>query len=267
MSAPERSLEGLTVVVTRSEESSGELARLLEAAGATALAIPAIRLESVPHPEGLREAIAIRAPTHIVVASPAAARHLARALEVEEIRLDRRARVAAVGPATTAALQKVGLPPHIVSGRKSGRDFAMDLVGTGEVGRGSRVLLPRSDIALHDIEKVLWEAGAEVLPVVLYRTVTESPEKATPFLDLLDRGTPPLAVTFTSPSTFRGFIEMAGEKGLRALASGVVKAVSIGATTTKAMRQGGIAPAAEAAEPSARALVEAVASLRKRAGS
>ena len=261
MSAGERPLEGLTVVVTRSEESSGELARLLEAAGAAALAIHTIRLEAVAHPAGLREAVTVRAPTHVVVTSPAAARQLARALEEEGMRLDGRARVAAVGPSTTAALQTAGIPPHIVSGGKSGRDLARDLVGTGEVGRGSRVLLPRSDIALRDIEEVLSAAGAEILPVVLYRTVTESPEKATPFLDLIEKGTPPFAVTFTSPSTFRGFLEMTGEKGLRALADGTVKAVSIGATTTNAMRQGGIVPAAEAMEPSVDALVTAVVSL------
>ena len=263
MSALERPLEGLTVVVTRSEESSAELIQLLEAAGATALAIPAIRHETVPHPAGLREALAGGAPTHVVVTSPAAARHLSRALEEEGIRLDARARVAAVGPATTAALQAAGLPPRIVSGGKSGRDLARDLVGTGDVNRGSRVLLPRSDIALRDIEEVLSAAGAEVIPVVLYRTVTESAEKARPFLDLMERGTPPFAVTFTSPSTFRGFLEMTGEEGLRALAGGGMKCVSIGATTTMAIRHEGLAPAAEAAKPSAEALVEAVVSLRE----
>ena len=262
MSAPERPLEGLTVVVTRSEESSAELIRLLEAAGATALSIPAIRHETVPHPQGLREVVTGGRLTDVVVTSPAAARHLAQAMKEEGIWLQTHVRAAAVGRATAAALESVRLAPRFVSDGKSGRDLAKMLVRKGEVGSGSRVLLPRSDSALLDIEDILVGARAQVYPIVVYHTVTESPEKARPFLDLLERGTPPFAVTFTSPSTFRGFLEMTGEEGLRAFASGGTKCVSIGATTTRAIRHKGLAPAAEAQKPSVEALVEAVVSLR-----
>jgi len=262
MNARKRPLEGLTVVVTRSEESSEELIRLLEAAGATALAVPAIRHETAPHPEGLRKVVSGGRLTHVVVTSPAAARHLARALLDERLELRSPARIATVGRATAAALEAAGLRADIVSGGKSGRDLALELVETGEITPASCILLPRSDIAILDIEDILGAARAEVVPIVIYRTVTESPEKARPFLELIERGTPPFAVTFTSPSTFRGFLEMTGEPGLRALESGGVKCVSIGATTTMAMRHKGLSPAAEAAEPSTKEIVKAVVSLR-----
>lgn len=260
-----RPLEGLTVVVTRSEEGSGELGRLLEEAGAILLAFPTIRHEPALLAEPARRTLSdLGSFSHAVVASPAAARYLSRALG--ELRLGpdalERVRVAAVGRATARALEEAGLRAAIVSRGRSGKDLAAEMVEREGVGPGSRVLLPRSDLALRDIETALEEAGARVEPVVLYRTVTEARGKAKPFLDAIAAGSPPLAITFTSPSTFRGFLELAGEAGRGALASGATRIVTIGPTTSAAIREAGLEPAAEALDPSPEGLAAAVVSIR-----
>jgi uroporphyrinogen-III synthase len=253
-------LSGRVVAVTRSEEMAGDLARLLEEAGARVLSIPAIRQERVPDRAPIRAALGrAAAATHIVFTSPLAVRFFLEEAEEEGLERARwRAlRVAAVGPGTAAALERAGLPAAI-TGREGGEALARALSEEDRLGPSSRVLLPQSEIARPELRRALEAAGAAVDAFAVYRTIAGSASSARPFLDALAAGAPPDAITFSSPSTVAGFLEMTGREGRAALAAGLVRIVTIGPTTSAAVRGESLDVAAEARAPGPRELVEAV---------
>lgn len=249
------------MAVTRSEEAAGDLCRLLEEAGARVLSIPAIRHQRVADRAPLRAALErAAAATHLIFTSPQAVRFFLE--ETAEEGWDaarwRGLRVAAVGEGTAAALEKSGLRAAVTSRGQGAEALARVLIEDERLGPGSRVLLPQSAIARPGLRQALEAAGAAVDAIDVYQTLPEQPSRARPFLDALEAGAPPDAITFSSPSTVRGFLEMTGARGRAALAGGLVRIISIGPTTSTAVRGEGLEVAAEARAPGARALVEAV---------
>jgi len=110
-----------------------------------------------------------------------------------------------------------------------------------------RFLLPRADIARSLLPEQLRALGADVTEVVAYRTVpeTEGQEEA---LALLTGGEVD-AVTFTSSSTARNFVEILGPKRLQeALCSRRLRCFSIGPVTSATMKELGLPLHGEAAE-------------------
>jgi uroporphyrinogen-III synthase len=249
------------VAVTRSEEAGRGLRRLLEEAGAVVLSIPAIRHERVADREPLRAALErAAAATHVVFTSPRAVRFFLEEAAAEgwDAARWRHLRIAAVGEGTAGELARAGLAAAVTGKGPGARSLARILIEDEGLGPGSRVLVPESEIARPELRRVLEAAGVAVDAVAVYRTVAEHPSRARPFLDALDAGTPPHAITFSSPSTVRGFLEMTGPRGRGALAGALVRIVTIGPTTSAAVRAEGLEVAAEARAPGERGLVEAV---------
>jgi uroporphyrinogen-III synthase len=104
----ERPLAGTTVVVTRPADQAGALVELLEAAGATAVVVPLIRIEDDPDRVAeLGRALAELGPDDwVVVASPNGATRVAPMLT------GCTARIAAVGATTAANVPRVDLRPE-----------------------------------------------------------------------------------------------------------------------------------------------------------
>jgi uroporphyrinogen III methyltransferase/synthase len=125
-----------------------------------------------------------------------------------------------------------------------------------------RFLLPRADIARSLLPEQLRALGADVTEVVAYRTVpeTEGQEEA---LALLTGGEVD-AVTFTSSSTARNFVEILGPKRLQeVLCSRRLRCFSIGPVTSATMKELGLPLHGEAAEHDIPGLVRM---LREKAG-
>jgi uroporphyrinogen-III synthase len=254
-------IAGRCVAVTRSEDAAGDLCRRLEEAGARVLSIPAIRHLGIADRAPLRAALERAATaTHLVFTSPQAVRFFLEeaAKEGWETGRWRSIQVAAVGEGTAAALETYGLRAEVTSRGQGAEALARALIDVDRVGRGSRVILPQSAIARPELRQALEAAGAAVDAIDVYQTLSGDPSRARPFLDALDAGTPPDAITFSSPSTIRGFLDMTGDRGRAALAGGLVRIVSIGPTTSAAIRGEGLEVAAEARSPGPRALTEAV---------
>lgn len=140
-----------------------------------------------------------------------------------------RARVAAVGEGTAAALRELGVEPALVPGTFTTEALAEAMPpGTG------RVLLARADIAPVGLEPALAAKGWTPERVDAYRTrvATRLPAPAARAL----RDGPLDAVTFTSASTVRGFIAAAGElvgedlRGVRVVCIGPVTAAEASAS-------------------------------------
>ncbi len=226
----EAALSGRTVVVTRSTGQAGELTALLRARGATVVEVPVIEIVDPPDGEAALAA-ALADPQGfdwIVVTSPNGARRLAACWERGGTGRARRARVAAVGRATAAALG----------------DRHVDLVASRQIAEGllaelpvarARALLVQADRARRVLADGLRTRGWEVVEVVAYHTVASHPPPER--VRLVARAD---AVTFASASAVRSFVDAFGTAAVPAV-------VSIGPQTSAAAAELGLRVAAEAA--------------------
>ncbi len=228
-----RTLAGRTVLVTRPAEQAAPLVRELERRGARVLVAPTIRLipaRSAALTAALKELTAGRFDW-ITLTSAATVDVLRDRLASPR---DVRAQVAAIGDGTAAAFRRWArrdpdLQPTTFTTTALARAFP----------RGSgRVLTARADIAPEGLEDALVRKGWRAVRVVAYRTLfaTSLPREAR---DALRRGEVD-AVTFTSASTVRGFVNVLGA------AKGTPKVVCIGPVTAAAARAAGLRPASVA---------------------
>lgn len=255
-----RGLGGRRVAIARSEEEASALAARLAALGAEAVALPLLRHVLRDEPAALaRAAEGAEAYSFLIFASPAAVRLFALACERRGISPAAwsRARAAAVGPGTAAELERIGLSPAIV-GEGGGEALARKILAAAGDPREIRALLPQSSRARPELRRALEEAGARVDAFSLYDTVPEERQAARPLLERAFGAGPPDAVVFASPSAFEAFLELASERELGALRSGASKIVSVGPTTSAAIRARGYAVAAEAERPGDEGLLAAV---------
>jgi len=163
-------LSGVRIAVTRPREQGEELAAALAALGAEPVVVPAIRIEPAPDPGPLDAALATRNSYDWVVFTSAngvaAVRGRLEALGLPLGALAT-ARVAAVGPATAAAVRELGLEPAFVPAAHRAEEIP---AGLGAVG-GARFLLPQAEAPAVDLASLLRARGAKVDTVVAYRTV------------------------------------------------------------------------------------------------
>ena len=223
-----RPLEGVTVVVTRPSEQSGDLLGMLEARGAVPLLAPAIRTSGAP---GSRLA---RAADELAAGGFAWAVFTSRAgVEAVMERLNGRplrASVAAVGDGTATALRRLGVEPDLVPSTFTTAALARAMPkGTG------RVLLARADIAPEGMESELERKGWTPFRVEAYRTSFAHRLPAGVGRAIREGSVD--AVTFTSASTVTGFAGVA--TGALAEAPRRPRVVCIGPVTARAARETG----------------------------
>lgn len=255
MERPEpRPLAGRRIVVTRAAGQSGELARLLEEAGARSVLLPVLSFAEPENPAPLDAAIrSLAAYDWLIFTSQNAVRfYFERCKHVgPEAGGSAQVRVAALGEATARSAQALGIHVDFIARQARGLAMAEEL---REHIAGKRVLLPRSDRARADLPDALRSAGATVTEVVAYRTIAGGPAGAD-VLGMVVEGDVD-AITFASPSAFHALVEIVGMDALRGLAQRVVFA-AIGPTTGGAIRDSGLS-VLEAAEPGAAGLVQAL---------
>ena len=164
--------------------------------------------------------------------------------------------IAAIGPATSAAIEKHGLPVDVVPESYIAESVVAAL--QGQV-RGKRVLLVRARVARDVIPVQLREAGAQVDVAEAYETVL--PEASRSMLRSLldDPAQRPQVITFTSSSMAKNFADMLGGAMLISGVLNGIKMASIGPVTSHTMKQLGIRVDVEAKEFTVDGLVNAVA--------
>ena len=164
-------LAGRRIVVTRARAQSSDLVARLTALGADVVCAPLIRIEPVTELAPLRGAIAaLRGYDWIVFTS-------ANAVEIAcaDPAPFRGAQVAAIGPATAAALERVGIAVALVPARYVAEALAEALVARGVTGQ--RILVPTAERARPVLGDALRAAGAAVDVI---RSTVRSLKKATP---------------------------------------------------------------------------------------
>lgn len=244
-------LTGVRVVVTRAAAQAEGLVAALAEAGAVVESLPLLAVAPPADPTSLAAARAALGDWSWVVFT--SANGVRALLPSGASAWPARTRAAAVGPATELALRAAGVVPALVAERPRAEGVLDALLP--RLGPRDRVLLPQAEDARPVLRDGLRAAGVEVGAVVAYRKAVppEAPARAARIF-----GGGPLGwVTFTSPSTARAFATLFAERWPAGRAS--LLAASIGPVTSAALADLGVVPAAEAAAPTDRALVEAIA--------
>jgi uroporphyrinogen III methyltransferase/synthase len=250
-----RPLYGQRIVVTRSATARPELTDELERLGAEVIEVPAIRFEPPADTAALDEAIAELASFDWVIFTSANAVEWFFAA-VDRNGLDARSlagvRICAIGPATADRLRHFGLRCDAQPGRFLASAI-VEMLAAQEKLTGLRILCPRSDVAPDDLVEALANRGAEVHPVIAYRTVPAAAD-TTKLLELL-RDNRIDWLTFTSSSTAANFLTAIGEENLRGRKARVA---SIGPVTSETLRRLGFPPTVDAKVHTVWGLVAAI---------
>ena len=234
----DKPLFGKRILVTRAREQASAFGQRLEAAGAEVVEFPAIQIEPPESWEPLDAAVArIREYQWVIFTSANGVRHFWDRLRHagRDARDLSGIQVCAIGPATAAALVDRGIRADVVPAEFRAEALAAAVGAEGM--RGARVLLARAAEAREVLPDQLTRGGAAVDVVPAYRTVRNT-ANADELRGLLRDGKID-AVTFTSSSTVRYFLEQVGAEAAERL-RGVVVA-SIGPITADTAARHGIA--------------------------
>jgi len=247
-----RPLFGRRVVVTRAALQSTTLVEKLADRGADVIEMPAMsiaRMDLTP----LREAMVTLSNYQWLIFTSQNAVAIfweqllgsgrdARALAGLEI--------AAVGPATAGALLEHGITVDVIPERFVAEGLLEKLADRTDI-TGARVLYVTAEGSRETLPDGLVEMGAEVDVIQAYRSIRDG-SGAGNLRRALESGTVS-AVTFTSASSVRGYIDAVGEElSLKA------PAVTIGPQTSEAVTAAGMELLAEAEEATTDGVVAAV---------
>jgi uroporphyrinogen III methyltransferase/synthase len=249
-------LAGLTVLVPRARDQAGDFSALLRARGAEPLEVPTIEIRPVASTAELDRAVAGLAAGRFAwvvltsVNGVAAVRDRAAARGHGPAAVAT-ARVAAVGPATEAALRAWGIAPDLVPEVATTAALGQAFPARSGAAGSGRVLLARADLANPELAVAVRAKGWDTVEVVAYHTV---PVGA---LDpaarrRLDGGEVDW-VAFTASSTVEGFL-----RGYGGPPPPGVRVAAIGPVTAGTARSAGIPVAVTAADHTIGGLVAAI---------
>ena len=270
------------VLVTRAPEQGSELADYLRTLGADPILVPAIELAPPTSYFALDTALKNLGSYHWLLftsanAAEAFGRRTNRVPPSSTVSPSKGGvlpptsqdtpepaipKIAAIGPATARALQKLGLTPDLIPPKAVAESLTESLLPhvNQPGGRPTRFLLIRAEEARELLPETLRAAGAEVTVAPAYRTIV--PGSSVDLLRLFFHpAVAPLhqptiqAITFTSSSTARNLLALCEAAGV-ALPEDALR-ISIGPITTRTLVDMGLPPHAEAAEATVAALARA----------
>ncbi len=255
------SLAGRRIVITRRREQAEGLREALRRKGATVIEFPTIALKPPRSWQALDRALEhLDDYAWVIFTSANGVEFFFRRLRAKrkKIRPLWRARLAAIGPSTAAALRQCGLRADVVPIEYKAEGLLRALARREKSWRGKRVLLARAAKAREALPRELRRRGARVDVVEAYRTVVPrvSQKRIQRAFGGRKAGKPD-AITFTSSSTVNNFFALLGRRpGQQALAG--VAVATIGPVTSHTARALGLRVAVEANPYTAPALVRAL---------
>lgn len=244
------------IVVTRRAEQAAGLGDQLRGVGLTPVIFPTIQLTALPT-EALDVALAeLSGFDWLIFTSVNAIDFFFRRADelngVDGLRSTNRPSIAVVGKATARALVERGLQPDFMPTVFTGAALAAELSDL----TGQRILLPRARAGGRAIIDSLSARGALVTDIALYDTMTATPTAGA--LRVLAQGFE--AITFASPSSVRGFLEIVNhpDRQLAPLIDAAIIAC-IGPVTAQAAREHGLTVTLTPDEYTLEALVQSLA--------
>jgi uroporphyrinogen-III synthase len=255
---------GKRVMVTRAAEQSQSLVEGLREAGAEAVVVPLMAFAAADDTAELDRCLTDGGKFDWVFLT---SQNAVRALQERCAALGRSlqqvfsgAKIAAVGPTTADTARAAGLHVNYISKVHNGVALAEELAT--EV-RGKRVFVPRSDRANPDLIAALERHGAQVTPVVAYKTVAAEADSqkvrrilAGPRVD---------AVLFFSPSAVHHYREILGAEEFKEFGRQAVF-VAIGPVSERALKEEGIGRILTASEATVAAAIATLVEFFSKAG-
>jgi uroporphyrinogen III methyltransferase / synthase len=247
-----RPLFGRRIVVTRAAAQSTALVDKLAELGAEVLEMPAMRISRLDLTPLRTEMTRLGDYQWLIFTSQNAVSIFWEQLlgSGRDARTLALLAIAAVGPATAAALLERGIAVDVIPERFVAEGLLEKLRERDDI-TGARVLYVTAEGSREVLREGLEELGAEVIVVQVYRSLRDG-AGANKLRRALESGSIN-AVTFTSASAVRGYVEAVGEElSLKA------PAITIGPQTTEAVTLAGMDLLAEAEESTTDGLVVAV---------
>jgi uroporphyrinogen III methyltransferase/synthase len=250
-------LFGKRIVLTRAQEQAKEFSQLLSAYGAEPVEVPTIQIVPPASWQAIDEVLT-RLSTYqwLIFTSVNGVKPFMDRLHAagKDTRALANLRLCAIGPRTAQELETHGLRPDIVPAEFQAEGVIAALAHVGV--RGSHVLIPRAEVARDILPEQLRELGATVDVIPVYRTIAPAVDVASLTQQFHDGQV--AAVTFTSSSTVRNFVELfGGRDAVRPLVARVVIAC-IGPITAHTAKEYGLTVMVMPAENTVLALAEAV---------
>ncbi len=249
-----RPLQNIRVLVGRARHQASALSSRLRAAGAIVIEIPFIQIKP-PHSYKALESALKNAAQYdwLILTSVNGVEALWTRLE--RLRLTKKQlkhlKIAAIGPATRKAMERRGLKVDVVP-----KEYVAESVVESLCAKvaGKRLLLARAKVARDVIPTELRRLGATVDVVEAYETVVPKSSRERLRKLLANPRRRPHVITFTSSSTARNFLQLAGK---RADLTDVCLA-SIGPVTSATLRELGLRADLEADEFTIPGLIETI---------
>ena len=259
MTRAARPLAGKRILVTRPRAQAPELVDRLAALGAEAIEAPAIRIVPPDDTRPLDDARAAAPSFDWIVFTSANGvdafleRRIARDSRTPDLA---GVRICAIGPATAARIARYGLTIDLAPSDHRGEGVGRALTAGRDL-HGSRILLPRADIARPLLPEALRAAGADVTEVTAYRTIPVAGWPGNAVREMIMQKKIDVT-TFTSASAVRSAAHSLGaERAVDLLGETVVAA--IGPVTARAARQLGLESTVMPSTYTAQALAQALA--------
>lgn len=259
-------LFGTRILVTRARAQASRLADQIEELGGEPVEYPVIEVRSNASAAAAIDEAFQSADTYdwLIFTSSNGVDYFFRWLR--ELRIDirrfHRARLAAVGPGTAAALEQYGLIADELPQTYQAEGLIEQLAG--QLVPGQRALLPRGDLARDVLPQELREAGVDAVALSIYETVlAQSGDDEEVLRQLEDKEID--VITFTSSSTVTNLLQRLRQQGVESpaeLLAGIT-AACIGPVTAATAREAGLNVELEPEEATVDALLSAIATYRQ----
>ena len=245
-------LFGTKIIITRAADQAAEFSERLRALGADAIELPVISLVPPLDPAPLDRAIEnLSDYDWLIFTSINGVRFFMDRLDqsTHDLR-SLKARICAIGPATRKAIEELHLKVDVMPEEYVAE--ALVKAFTEQNLAAKKVLLPRAAVARDVIPQELAKLGAQVDVVEAYRNVVplNAPERAR---EIFNAGKKPNWITFTSSSTVKNLLAIAGREALEG-----VRIASIGPVTSSTLCAHGLNVDAEAKQFTLDGVIEAI---------
>jgi uroporphyrinogen-III synthase len=200
-------LKNRTIVITRTLEQSKESAETFQKLGAEVITFPTLEIMPPDSWKDFDNIVSKQSKIDFIIFTSA---HSVKMFikRCEELRLKfdfNRIKVVAVGSKTSGVCEKNGIPVHIVPKEFSG-DGVIDELAAYDLKR-KIIFIPRSAIGREELPEGLRKRGAKIKTASVYNIGLPSDENISKYKERLIKSNPDLFV-FTSPSTFKNFLEI-----------------------------------------------------------
>lgn len=242
------SLNNIKVLIPRPVGKAEEFSEKLIELGATPIIFPLIKVEAI-NTEKLKSTFSDNNYNWIIFTSTVAVEMFFKSIKTSDVKC----KIAVVGTSTKKEVESLGLKVDFTPSAATAKKLVKEIPVNG----GEKIFIPRSEIAGKGVIDVLKKRKVEVTEIATY---SNSPVNYTKeevenvFAQNIN------VVTFTSPSTVENFVKLLRSYKIKLTHQHLV---SIGPSTTAAIKKVYLEADATAEEHNIEGLIEATLSLYK----